>query len=79
VVGRDSASLVTPDDHAVTVNYSSCCVAVLFPGGALEMYGQDGFRIRVEPQYWRDGAKAVEELLELLPDDCVLRVPAAPK
>jgi zinc protease len=75
VIGKESASIVTPDGGAITVNYASCRVALLFPGGALEMYGQDGFRIRVEPQYWRDGEKAVSELLELLPAECLLRVP----
>jgi hypothetical protein len=76
VVGDSGASLVIGNDRAITVEFGTCAVAVLYPGEVLEMYGRDGFRIRVEPEQWREGGRAVASLLELLPGECVLRIEA---
>jgi len=75
VVGESGVSLVVGKESAITVDFASCAVAVLYPGGVLELYGQDGFRIRAEPQGWRDGAKAVTSILERVPPECTLRIP----
>jgi hypothetical protein len=77
VEGEAGASLVVETGRAITVTYDRCAVAVRYPNGALEMYGQDGFRLRVEPQQWRNGATLVTSLLARLPRECVLAMPAA--
>lgn len=76
VVGREGVSLVNPAQQAITVYYANCAAAVSHPTGALEIFGEDGFRVAVEPKYWRGGVDAVLALLAALPPGRLVPAPA---
>lgn len=77
VVGTEGVSFVGPEHQAVTVSYAACAAAV-HRNGDLDLYGEDGFRVRVHPPEWRGGPEAVRELLDRLPPGRVIRIPEDP-
>jgi hypothetical protein len=77
VVGREGVSVVSPEQQAITVFYANCAAAVASPSGILEIYGEDGFRVRVEPEHWHGGHEAVQSLIGVLPAERVVWIPGA--
>jgi hypothetical protein len=75
IVGEDGVSLLGADEGVQTVQYPSCAAAIAHTDGALEIFGEDGFRILVQPAYWRGGGEAVRRLLEVIPADRIIHVP----
>jgi hypothetical protein len=73
VVGTDGVSVVTPEKRVVTVPFASC-TAVVLPTGIVQLYGEDGFRISVDPGFWWNGLEATRLILETLPRERVARV-----
>ena len=77
VVGGSGVSLVIDKDRSITVPYASCAAAIRYPGGVLDVFGEDGFRVRVDPCAWRKGEEAVDSLIELVPVGRLLRIQEA--
>lgn len=76
VVGADGVSLVSPHGHAVTVTYAQCAGAILRRDGTLQLIGDDGFWVTIEPAVWRHGKRAHATVLDALPRDRLVVVPA---
>ncbi len=67
IVADDGVSWIQRGGKAITVTFPACAAAVLHPGDTLTLYGDDGFALTVAPDAWRDGARAVQRIVDRLP------------
>ena len=59
--------------------FDTCVAAVAHADGTLEMFGADGFRVCVVPREWRNGVRAVEALISLVPPERLVRTSPEPR
>jgi len=78
IVGAEGVSMISTDGRAITVPFASCAAAVAHPDGILDVYGEDGFSVSVEPRMWRGGSEAVRLLLDAIPAGRLVRIAAPP-
>lgn len=74
VVGDDGVSVIPPRQPAITVLFRSCAAALSLPTGAVQIIGEDGFSIDVQPGHWRGGNAAVRALIDAIPPEQLVRI-----
>ena len=78
VVGEDGVTLVA-DGFTSTVLFADCVACIRYDGDRRALWSGDGFYILVEPELWRDGARAVAEIDERVPTEAVFDVSPEPR
>jgi zinc protease len=72
VVADDGISLISPRDEAITILFSECCAVLRWVDGRRVLWGEDGFSLEVEPDYWRGGSEVVRKIDAGVADDFVV-------
>jgi hypothetical protein len=62
VVADDGISLISPRDEAITILFSECCAVLRWVDGRRVLWGEDGFSLEVEPDFWRGGSEVVRRI-----------------
>jgi hypothetical protein len=60
VVGDEGVMYLTPEGNRMTVRYDQCVAYRHWEGPGREIWGADGFRIRIAASEWRGGQQAVD-------------------
>lgn len=71
-VGDDGVTYRTADGHPVTVRYSECVAAQHSDGPVRELWGVDGFRVRIAAADWHHGARIIDQIDAHIPHDIVV-------
>jgi hypothetical protein len=72
VVADDGVSLISPRDEAITILFSECCAVLRWVDGRRVLWGEDGFSLEVEPDFWRGGSEVVRRIDAGVSDDFVV-------
>ncbi|SNS69989.1 Predicted Zn-dependent peptidase [Asanoa hainanensis] len=75
VVGAEGVSVVD-GDHALTVRYAECALAMAWPDGGRQLIGLDGISVRVEPTVFPVKADQLARIDASVPPGNLMRLPA---
>ncbi len=72
VSGEEGVSVLLTRQAHLTVRYDDLSGLLTFDDGAVVLLGRDGAQIVVEPQMWRGGGQAVQEIRSRVPEALVI-------
>jgi hypothetical protein len=72
IVGADGVTWRSPEGNPLTVRYDECVAYRHWQGDIRELWGADGFRVRILPEEWHAGAEAVRIVDAAIPPDVVV-------
>ncbi|GIF62564.1 hypothetical protein Ais01nite_05990 [Asanoa ishikariensis] len=75
VVGAEGVSLIDAD-HALTVRYAECAIALAWPDGGRQLIGLDGISVRVEPTVFPLKPDQLARIDTSVPRANLIRMPA---
>jgi hypothetical protein len=71
-VGADGVTWRSAEGNCLTVRYADCVAYRHWQGDIRELWGADGFRVRVQPTAWHNGAEAVRLMDAAVPPEVVV-------
>jgi hypothetical protein len=71
-VGPEGVTWWSPEGNSLTVRYDECVAARHWDGDVRELWGADGFRVRILPAEWQDGLEAVRAIDAAVPAEVVV-------
>ncbi len=71
-VGPDGVTWRSDEGHPLTVRYDECVAYRHWEGDVRELWGADGFRVRLLPNEWHAGAEAVRIVDAAIPQEVVV-------
>jgi hypothetical protein len=71
-VGDAGVTWRSADGSTLTVRYDQCVAYRHWQGDIRELWGADGFRIRILPEEWKDGVEAVRLVDAAIPPELIV-------
>ena len=61
--------MLTAPDRGITTRFAEIEAMVIFPSGARQIIGSDGFTMTVQPDQWPDGSGIIRWIDQQVSDD----------
>ena len=71
-VGPEGVTWRSAEGNPLTVRYRECVAARHWDGDVRELWGADGFRVRILPTEWQDGLEAIRAIDATVPAEVVV-------
>jgi hypothetical protein len=68
-ISGEGVSLVRPDGRAVTVRFAECAGVIRTTPDVRVLFGNDGFRLRIDAAEWKDGGMAIRLIDREIPPE----------